>query len=376
MADISEVTRLIETQGAAWQSFSAKTAERFETIEDEIMRLKRPGVMSNGAGSIGNTAALGEAVRKALSGDDRELKAMSVGTDSEGGYLVVPYMDGRVRQIRDMVSPVSALARTIELTGGAEALLPRAVGTLPSGWVGENTTRPVTDSLALGMDRVDLHEVYAMPQVSQKLLDTASYDVGALLVDQIAHGLAVAESVAIHSGNGIARPRGFTTVDTASTADTTRTWGVVQHVATGNSGAFASSNPADTLIDAVTALAPRYRANARWLINRSTAGLIRKFKESTTNAYIWQPGLQAGVPDLLLGYPVSISDDVPDVSANSLSVWFGDFAQAYCIVRRPGLKLLRDPYSTKGQVAFYAYQRVGGGLVDSCAVKAVKFATS
>lgn len=381
--DMNEMKELIVGLGSRSQERHEKNDERFDALRSEVDQLAKafgrsnlPMDHSGRSDDRGYTKALGTALRKAALGDDREIKAMSVGTDPEGGYLVIPAMDSMIRRIRDMVSPMSTLVRNIDMTGGAELLLPFTRGTLEAVWVGENTTRTETDTVDVGEHRIALHEVYALPKVSQKLLDTANFDIGELLVEQIGHGLASAESVAFHSGNGVARPRGFTTYTTAATDDSTREWGVVQHIATGTSGAFSSSTKGDVLVDAVSALAPQYRPNAKWVMSRSTAGAIYKMKEATSDRYLWEPSMQSYQPDRLLGYPVVVSDDVPAIAANSLSVWFGDWRQAYCSIRMPGVRLLRDPYSIKGQVLFYAYQRVGGLMVDSNAVKAIKFASS
>lgn len=373
----NDLANTLEELGKKSDEWREKKGAEIDALRGDVQELAkksgRPDLGGIGRQSAGDTKALGQALIKAATGDDRELKAMSVGSDPGGGFLVIPQMDATVRQIREVVSPMSGLARNVDLTSGAELLLPHFRGTLASAWVGENAARPNTETVPLWENSIPLHEVYCAPKVSQKLLDTANYDVGSILLDQIAHGLAVAEAVALHTGDGVIRPRGFTTYTTAATADDTRTWGQVEHIATGVSGNFAATNPADHLIDMVTALAPQYRPNARWLMSRSTAARIKKFKDSN-GQYLWQPSLQLGQPESLLGYPVVISDNVPAVAANSLSVWFGDWQQAYCTVRMPGLRLLHDPYSDHGQVTFYAYSRVGGGLVNSEAIKALKFA--
>jgi len=373
---LSEVKDVILAQGRQIEAWQADESKRIDELFEELKAMKRPNLGSGGGGGpSSDRKALNDAVRRAALGDDTGIKALSASSGPDGGYLVVPTMDDAVRQIRALVSPLSALVRNIDVTTGDEVLLPYFRGTLDTGWSAENSTRDETATPDAGLHRIALHEVYANPKVSQKLLDVANYDVGAMLVDQIAHGLAQAEASAIHIGNGVGRPRGFTTYSTAATADATRTWGVIEHIATGADGAFHTTKT-DALVQAVDALAPQYRPNARWVMNRATAGVVRRLKESGTDRYLWEPSVQAGQPDYLLGYPVTISDDVPSIASGSLSVWFGDWQQAYCTVRMPGMRLLRDPYSTKGQVFFYTYARVGGGLIDSNAIKAVKFATT
>ncbi len=373
MADLQDVKSLVIDQSKAIEQWKREQDERLLDLEKKI---GRPGAVTGFTADRGYTRELGTALRKAALGDDRELKAMSAGSDPDGGYLLIPQMDSTVRQIREVISPVSTLARNVTLESGGEMLLPYFKGTLASSWVGELESRPATAAVPLGEHRIVLDEVYAMPVVTQKLLDVANYDVGAILVDQIAHGLAAAEADAIHIGNGVARPRGFTTLETAATADATRTWGVIEHIAAGASGAFASGAALDKLMDAEGALKPQYRANARWVMGRSAANVLRKVKSSTGGDYLWQPSLQAGQPPTLLGYPVTISDNVPTVAADSLSIWLGDWSQFYTVVRMPGLRMLRDPYSTKGSVGFYAYQRVGGTVTNTEAAKVIKFAAS
>lgn len=376
--DLTELKRIIAEQGdsfAAWRKEQTdKVAELKSQFDEFVLRSQRPGFAGTHAAE-GYTEALGQAMRKAALGDDREIKAMSAGSDPDGGYLVVPQMDSIIRQIRDIVSPLSGLVRNVDLTSGAELLMPYQRGTLPSAWVGETSARPETDTLAAGQHRIALHEVYVCPSVTQKLLDTANYDVGRILVDQIAHGLATAEAAALHSGDGVARPRGFVTMPTAATADDARDFGVIQHIPTGASGGFHTTK-ADPLLDTVAALKPQYRPNAKWLMARSTAAKLWKLKEATSDRYLWEPGLHAGQPDRLFGYPVVIDDNVPAIEADALAMWFGDWQQAYTTVRMRGLRLLRDPYTSKGSVFFYCYQRIGGLLTNSEAVKAVKFGTA
>jgi len=379
MATLDDVRTLIEQQGTQFTDFQTRIDRDLDSLGKDLAQLQlaagRPDQSERLGRSLGVTRALTDALRKAALGDDREIKAMTVGSDPEGGFLVIPAMDNVVRQIRDVVSPLSSLVRTVTLDSGGEFLAPYFRGTLDSGWTGENDTRSETNTVAAGEHRITLHEVYANPKVSQKLLDVANYDIGQLLLDQIAHGLASAEATAFHSGDGVARPYGFASVTTSSSDDASRTWGQVQHIPTTKSGAFASVAPTDALMDTVAALAPQYRPNAKWVMSRTTANAVRKLKDST-GVSLWTPLLMGAQSLELLGFPVVVSDNVPAIAASSLSIWFGDWQQAYTAIRQPGIKLLRDPYTTKGQVFFYAYQRVGGGLVDTNALKCIKFATS
>jgi HK97 family phage major capsid protein len=100
--------------------------------------------------------------------------------------------------------------------------------------------------------------------------------------------------------------------------------------------------------------------------------IIRRFK-TTDGAFIWQPGLAAGQPDTLMGYPVVEAEDMPDIAANSLSIAFGNFKAGYLIAERSETNILRDPYSNKPYVHFYATKRIGGALINSAAIKLMRF---
>lgn len=377
--DLSEIKTAVVAQGNQISEWQKKQDERFALLQQEVdealKKAARPANPAAGGTQAADQGKLAGALRKAFQGDDTAIKAMSVGSDPDGGYLVVPQMDTVVRQLREQVSPMSGLCREIIVDRGDAAVLPFIRGTLASAWVGETDARPDTDTLPVGENRIPLNEHYTCPAVSQKLLDTASYEVGSIIVEQIAHGLAVSEAAAIVTGNGVGKPRGIATYATAATADSARAWGTIQHIATGASGAWHTTK-FDPLFDAIAALQPAYRQNAVWMMSRGTLASLRKLKEASTDRYLLEPSLQAGEPWRLMGFPVVINDTIPAIAADSLSVWLGDFKQAYAVVRQPGIKLLRDPYTAKGQVKFYAYARVGGDLINSEAVKVVKFAAA
>jgi HK97 family phage major capsid protein len=377
MADMTEVMNLIQNQDQAWKSFHENTDRRIgaieSTIDDLSKKAGRPGVAR---GAAPDTERLSAAIRAfATKGDDRELKGMTTTSDPSGGYLVVPEWDRAVRLIRDRVSPLSSLCREVVLTEGTEFKLPYTRSVLTGTWVSETDSRGVTADPEFGEHSIPLREVYVSPQISQMLLDQAHYPIDSVLTDLIAHGLAVTEATALHVGNGVGQPRGVLTYATAATADATRALGTVEHVATGVSGAFAAVNPVDVLMQTLGRLAPQYRQRAVWVMPRTVAATLQTFKDGA-GGFLWQRGLALGQPDSLLGFPVAIDDSMPDASANSLSIMFGDLQAAYCIVRTPGLRLLRDPYTVKGSVAFYAFSRIGGAVIDDRAIKFVKFGTA
>ena len=200
-------------------------------------------------------------------------------------------------------------------------------------------------------------ELFANPSASQAMLDDAAFDVEEWLAGEIAAEFASAEGAAFVGGSGVNRPKGFLQQPVAATADATRPFGTLQYLPTGTAGDFGA-NGQERLVDLVQSLRPGYRQGAVFVMNAATLARIRKFKTSD-GAFLWQPSLAAGQPATLLGYPVVEAEDMPDVAAGSLSIAFGNFRLGYLIAERSETAILRDPYSNKPFVGFYATKRIG-----------------
>jgi len=295
-----------------------------------------------------------------------ERKALSVGSDPDGGYVVNPDLSGRIVAKVFESSPMRAYASVqVISTDALEGLFD--LNEASSGWVGETDSRAETNTPQLGKWRIPVHELYAKPKATQKLLDDASINMEAWLASKVAEKFARDEANAFVVGNGVNKPRGFLTYASGTTLP-----GTIEQFPTGASGALAAApDGGDALINALYGLKQQYRANATWFMNRATTKLVRKAKDSD-GAYIWSPGIQAGQPATLLGYPVAAFEDMPDPASNSLSIAVGDMREAYQIVDRIGIRTLRDPYSAKPYVEFYTTKRVGGDVVNFEAIKLVK----
>jgi HK97 family phage major capsid protein len=305
-----------------------------------------------------------------LSQDER--KAMSVGQDADGGYLTPAPTVGRIVQKVYDLSPIRQIATVLSISGDALEGI-NDLDDAAYGWVGETTARAETNTPQVGKYRIEAHEMYAQPKVTQKLLDDAAVDVEGWLAGKVADRFARAEAGAFVTGDGVGKPRGFASYTTTATGDATRAWGQLEHVKTGANGDFAASNPADVMFDLIGAFKQPYLQNAVFVTRREVIAKIRKFKESTTNAYMWQPGLQAGQPDRLLGYPIVMAQDVATLATGSLSLAFGDFREGYTIVDRIGMRTLRDPFTDKPYIKFYTTRRVGGGVTNYEAIKFLQF---
>jgi HK97 family phage major capsid protein len=301
-----------------------------------------------------------------------ELKAMSGASDAAGGYAVPEELDQQIDRILTAISPIRAVANVVKVGSAGYRKLVTTGGT-PSGWVAETAARPETGTADFQEIAPPFGELYANPAASQAMLDDAAFDVEAWLASEIATEFARAEGAAFVNGNGTDRPKGFLAAPNAATADGVRAFGTLQYLSTGVAGGFPASNPQDKLIDLVQALRSPYRQGAVFVMNSATASAIRKFK-TADGAFLWQPGLVAGQPDTLLGYPVVEAEDMPDVAANALSIAFGNFRAGYLIAERAETQILRDPYTNKPFVHFYATKRVGGQVMNSEAIKLLMFA--
>lgn len=304
---------------------------------------------------------------------DAERKALQAGTDPDGGYLLPHATQGRTigKIYEQSVMRQIATVQTIS-TNDIEGVLDNDEA--DAGWVSELGTRSDTDTPQVGKWKIEAHEMYAMPKASQRILDDAAVDVEAWLAGKIADKFARVEGTAFWQGTGAGQPMGLASYTTVTTADDTRAWGQFQHVVTGANGDFHTTK-ADPLQDLIGAFKDQYLQNASFVMRREVRTKIRKLKEATSDRYLWEPSLQAGQPDRLLGYPTRIDQYMPALATNSLSLAFGDFRQAYLIVDRMGIRTLRDPYTAKPYVVFYTTKRTGGGAQNTEAVKFLKFGT-
>ena len=301
----------------------------------------------------------------ALRGLVLEEKGITVATD--GGFLAAPQISADVQDALRNGGSLRALATVVQVDSPSyEVLVDKA--DMGSGWSGEGA---VVETDAPRVDRVSipLHELSAMPKVSQRLLDDAAFDLEGWLAARIAERFARAEASAFLNGDGVDKPKGLLTYPTVHYKTATEMQ--IGRVNTGNALTLGS-DPAGLLIEMTYALGAPYRANAAFVMNSRIAMEIRKLRD-TEGRFIWADSLAAGQPARLLGYPVVICEDMHDFGSAKVGVAFGDFAAAYTIAERPELRVLRDPFSAKPHVLFYATKRVGGGLTDPRAVKFLVF---
>lgn len=292
-------------------------------------------------------------VRAAHKGDG--IKAsITRGTEADGGYFAPVEWDRTIQKAMLEVSPIRQLATVTSTSkaGWKELYSDEAWG---SGWVGETAARPNTATPTLDEYVYSIGEIYANPLASQTILDDSEVDIEDWIAEGVQEKFNLQEGIAFLSGDGVNKPRGLLTYGTGDVHPR----GNVRTINTGH----ASQIQADELLTLIYGLKGRYRGNARFLMNTNTMANIRKLKDGQDN-YIWAPGLVAGQPATILGYPVTDVPDMPDVGAGTVPIVFGDIRAGYRVIDRIGIRVLRDPYSNKPYVQFYTTKRVGGGLKD------------
>jgi len=293
-------------------------------------------------------------------------KSLSTAVNSDGGYLVDPVTSETVTSVLQATASIRSIAAvvTVEATSYDVLIDHTDVG---AGWATETDPTAETGTPVIDRITIPLHELSALPKASQRLLDDSAFDIETWLAGRIADKFSRAEAAAFLNGDGVDKPTGILTHGVVE--NDSWSWGNIGYVATGTDGGIGDG---DAIVDLVYALGAEYRANGVFVMNSKTSGLIRKLKDAD-GRFLWSDGLAAGEPARLMGYPVLVAEDMPGVASNSFSIAFGDFAAGYTIAERPDLRVLRDPFSAKPHVLFYATKRVGGDVSDFAAIKLLKF---
>ncbi len=357
---------------AEFQTKLQQTEERLTMLDRKTMTAARTPL----AGAVEMEAPHQKAFNAYLrSGDDDGLrglelegKSLSTAVNSDGGYLVDPATSATVQSVLNATASIRSIASVVNVEATSYDVLVD-YGDVGTGWATETSNVTETETPSIDRITIQLHELSALPKASQRLLDDSAFDIEGWLAGRIADRFARAEAAAFISGDGIDKPKGFLTHTDVD--DAIWDWGTLGYVASGEDGNVT----ADAIIDVVYALGAEYRANATFVMNSKTAGLVRKLKDND-GRFLWSDGLAAGQPATLMGYPVLIAEDMPDATTGANAIAFGDFAAGYTVAERPDLRVLRDPFSAKPHVLFYATKRVGGDVSDFAAIKLLKFATS
>ncbi len=403
--ELKDINELIEKQGHIFEEFKKSNDERLKAIESkgyapadltekvdklneamskldkEILDIQKKAnriPMPSGELTLEQQeykAAFNKYLRKGIDHDlaDMQRKAMNAAVDSEGGYLVLPEMDAVIDRIVPTISAMYRLANVVTIgTNKWEKRIKTAGMAMRrpgEGAGGGETTEPTFAKVT-----IEVWPAEVEPWVENSTLEDADIDLETDLANEAAISFAEGAGSEFISGNGVGKARGilsYTNVANASYA-----WGKIGYIVSGKSGAFASVAPADKIVALQHSLKSQYRTGAIWLMNDSTLGTMRQMKDGSGSYYLWQPDPAGAFGGRFLGSPVEIDDNMPDVSAGSYSVAYGNFQRGYTIVNRRGTVLIRDNLTTKGVTKFNFTRRFGGGIHNYEAIRLMKFSTS
>lgn len=340
---LSELKEAVETKAAN----DNKLADRLDRIE---AKLNRPGVgiAANDNDDLERKAFISFARRGVERMGADEQKALTVSTDASGGFLAPEQFGNELIKLLRQYSPIRQYANVVSI-GAAEIKYPRRTGSTVASWVDETEDRSESEP-SFEQITIAPFELATYSDVSTQLLEDNAYNLEGELAADFAETFGIKEATAFVKGSGVKQPTGIMTA------------AGIAEVKTGAAAAFPTTNPADVLIGMYHALPGVHAQNGVWMMNRTTLGTIRQWKDGT-GRYLVTDAISAGAPATLLGRPIVEALDMDDIGANKYPVLFGDL-QGYRIVDRVGLSVLRDPYSlaTKGQVRFHARKRVGAGL--------------
>jgi len=344
--------------------------ERLTMLDRKSVTLGRPALSTSADAEAPHQKAFEAYVRSgdddALRGLTLEGKAMNTAVAGDGGYLVDPQTADAVNSVLLSTASLRQIANVVNVDATSYDVLIDHTD-LGSGWADETTATGETVTPQIERISIPLYELSALPKASQRLLDDSAFDIEGWLASRIADKFAHAEASAFVSGDGVDKPTGIMTHTQVD--DSAWAWGSLGYIPTGVDGDFGS---AARIVELVYALGAQYPANASFVMNSKTAGRVRKLKDAD-GRFLWSDGLAAAEPARLMGYSVLVAEDMPDVDSNGAAIAFGDFEAGYTVAERPDLRILRDPFSAKPNVLFYATKRVGGDVSDFAAIKLLKF---
>lgn len=369
MSDLAEIKTMVGRIGDHAKQSNAALERRIAKIEAAA---NRPAF---GGGDKATDPMLDAWLRK---GDVTALegKAMSISADGQDVTVRGDWSDRIFRLVRE-TSPVRQAANVMTTTSNTlDVLVDRGEPT--SAWVAETGTRSETATSFMSRHPISVFEHYAYPAITTHLLEDSAFDVEGWLMQKIAARFARQENAAFFGGSGSGEPKGLLTYDTV--ADASFTWGAdpsayeIGAIYTGGDGTLGAQ-PIENIGSMVDGLKAEYLPGAMWMMPRAVRTLIRDLKDSQGRFY-FQPSLSEGVPDRLMGYPVVLAEDMDAPAADTVGMFFGNFGEAYTVVDRLGMQVIRDPYTSPGNVKFYSAKRVGGALTNPEAVKALVLGTA
>ncbi|MCC8399479.1 MAG: phage major capsid protein [Rickettsia endosymbiont of Platyusa sonomae] len=313
--------------------------------------LSRPEI--GGMQDIEHKTAFNNYIRK---GNQSELIEKSLNSrDEEGGVLLVPALYNSIITEINARSPMRQLASIETISSNALDIVIEE-GSFASGWVGDLQAREETATSKLKQQRIFVHELYAQPKASQTLIDDSAIRIENWLIERLRDSFVKAENDAFINGDGKKKPRGIL----SRARDKIELFEMGGQVT------------AEKLLDFINLLDEEYLANASFLMNRTTLSEIQKLQDNN-GRFIWQQSLSDSLKQTIFGISVLCCSEMPPIKEGNMAIAIGDFKSAYKIIDRGGISIMRDPYTDKPFVKFYAVKRVGGDVVNHSAIKLAMF---
>ena len=335
-------------------------AQKMEAMEAELSKAVNSPIVGQPSAQVEEkTGRASNAYRQdfdnMLRGKRMVHNVMEEGVDANGGYLVPTEFERKVVTGLDEENVIRPLATVIKTE--SERKIPVAANRSVATWTAENAaytgSNPTFDQKTL-----DAYKLTDLIKVSIELLQDSAFDLDSYLAAEIARAFGIGEEEAFCVGTGSGQPTGIFTANGGSV---------------GVTAAAVDKVTAEEIIDLTYSLKSPYRKNASFIMNDATIAAIRKLKDGN-GVYLWQPALQQGQPDKLLGYDLYTSAYAPTMAAGALAAAFGDIKAGYWIADRMGrtVQRLNELYSTNGQVGFVATERLDGKVILPEAIKLLK----
>lgn len=335
LSDLTNEIRRMERRDAMEAELS-KPVNQPITAQPESHQPEKQGRASN---------AYKEDFGRHLRGKAPIHNVLSESVDQDGGYIVPEEFERDIVTGLDSANVIRSIAKVI--TTHNDRKIPIAVGHSSASWTAEND--PYTESNpTFGQKEIDAHKLTDLIRVSVELLQDAAFPLEQYIANEFARAFGIAEEQAFCVGTGIGQPTGIFTENGGQCQIT---------------AAASNAITADELINLIYTLKAPYRRNAKFLMNDATIPYIRRLKDGN-GVYLWQPSLQAGEPDKLLGYDLYTSPYAPTMAAGAFTIAFGDFKN-YWIGDRAGrtVQRLNELYATNGQIGYVATERVDGKVI-------------
>ncbi len=352
---ISEMNKKIDHITNEWNKFynenkhnnKMKELEtKMSNIQNFIEKSEVPIFNSDTRSDFSNYIRKGEI-------EDLEVKSLS-SSNEEGGYLLTPSLYNKIVSGMIAKSPMRRLASVETISTNALDVVIEN-GEFSCGWTLDSEERVDTDTPKLQQKKILVHELYAQPKATQRLLDDSAINVEQWISEKLQDSFVRAENKSFINGDGVKQPFGI-----LSNKDIK----------------FIESEDHETIsiediLNLINSLDENYLPGATFLMNRSTLSEIQKLQDSN-GRFIWQPAISDSIPETLFGIPVVCSSEMPTITEDAFAIALADFKLAYKIVDRSNISIMRDPYTSKPFVKFYSVKRVGGDLIDTNAIKLLK----